>query len=180
MGRWGSHQTCCNWVRPFVSVTSHLFYLSRWWETSERLNFHIISTDCTIPLVSFLRLHTLCIILFSLSPTIFFLTSFNLMLCIKEPSIHLCFIVRGENILSISFSKWKVRTTLTVGLMIKIKKTYIDLNSYKVGPGVFWFFFSTKGWFLTVGDKGDELIFFVSGRWFLERAVWEFWGWRAH
>lgn len=49
---------------------------------------------------------------------------------------------------------------LTVGLMIKSKKTYIDLNSYKVGPGVFWFFFSTKGWFLTVGDKGDELIFF--------------------
>lgn len=86
------------------------------------------------------------------------------MLCIKEPSIQLCFIVVVRtSFLFISFSKLKVRTTLTVGLMIKIKKTYIDLNSYNVGPRVF-FFFSTKGWFLTVGDKGDELIFFISGR----------------
>lgn len=71
-----------------------------------------------------------------------FLTSFNLMLCIKEPSIHLCFIVVVRtSFLFISFSKLKVRTTLTVGLMIKIKKIYKDLNSYNVGPR-FGFFFS--------------------------------------
>lgn len=99
VGRWGSRQTCCNWsqtIRLSVTATSSICHHGE--KPQRDLIFTLFPQTAPSPWSlsrDFTHMHH------SLLPIpYYFLTSFNLMLCIKEPSIQLCFHCSGENILS--------------------------------------------------------------------------------